>query len=271
MEFDIRRYDYVFKHAYAPKPELNAERYKEHFHPTCEFLYFMRGDADYMCQHTLYHGIEGCLLVAKPGEYHNVVFHSDAPYERYVIRFNPFALFPYLRQQLETAKSVYHIEGTVIADLFAQLDQHLSAVHKDVRLAICLGFLQILIAYLISSESMIQKADYVNLDAKRILDYVDANLRDIHTADELVDALHMSKSAIYKVFSSQFNTPLMAYIRTQKCIQARQLLAAGMTATEAAEHLGFSHYSSFYRDYIRVFHESPAAAKEAYQMTPLPG
>lgn len=262
MEFDIRKYNYVVKHILSPQPEIDAERFKEHFHPTYELLYFMHGDADFSCQHTLYHNIEGSLLLARPGEYHNIIFHSQAPYERYVIRFSPFDLYPYVRKKLEKAQHVYHIRGTPIEQLFMELDKHLQLVHPDVRLAVCIGFIQILVAHLISSDDLIIKADYINLEAKRIVDYVDEHLPDIHSVNDLVTALHMSKSSVHKIFSQQLGTSIMNYVRTQKCIQARNLLHSGIPATQVCEQLGFNHYSSFYRDYRYIFHENPSETEK---------
>ena len=258
MDFDIRYRDYTFKHSISPKPDMSAERFKPHYHTTCEMLYFVRGNANYMLQHTLYNITPGALLIAKPGEYHNIVFRTDEPYERYVIRFDPQTLSPSMRKQLANAESVYQIEGTVMDTVFQRLDDHIAAVHKDMRFQVCLGSLHVLLAYLLSSRELIQKADYVNEDSRIIVEYIDAHLAEIRSADELAAALHMSKSTIYKNFSRQFDTPLMSYIRTQKCMAARELMDEGVTATEAAERLGFQHYSSFYRDYYQVFHESPS-------------
>lgn len=261
MDFDIRLHDYTFKHTFSPVPDLNADRYKEHFHTGFELLYFMRGDADFMVQHTIYKIRPGSLLIAKPGEYHNIVFHSAAPYERYVIRFNPFSIYPYLRKQLEKAESVYFIEGSPLVAEFARIDEFLSYIHQDVYIGACIGSLNIIIAYLISSQSLTQVADYVDEDAKRIVEYIDAHLPEIQSSDDLARALHMSKSGIYKIFDKQFQTPLMTYIRTQKCMLAHNLITDGVTATEAAERLGFNHYSSFYREYVKIFGTPPTTAK----------
>ncbi len=257
MEFDVRHHDYTFKHAYSQSPDLSAARYQEHFHTTYELLFFLKGDADFMLQHTLYKLFPGALLIAKPGEYHNIVFHSTLPYERYVVRFNPFSIHASLRYQLDRAESVYAIHGTPMESIFLSLDRHLHAVHEDMQLSVCIGMLNILLAYLISSHSLSQCADYTNQDALRIVDYIDAHLRDIHSISDLTSALHMSKSSIYKTFSKQFDTSVMSYVRTQKCIQARNLLNSGMPAMDVADALGFTHYSSFYRDYRCVFNENP--------------
>ena len=260
MEFDVRYRDYTFKHSYSPKPDMNAEHFREHYHTSYEMLFFVKGNADFMLQHTRYSIKPGSLLIAKPGEYHNIVFNTDEPYDRYVIRFDPASIHHHVRRRLEQAESVYHIANTDIAALFYLMDEFLSIVHIDMRLSACIGSLNIIISYLVSSMDLVQKADYVNDESRKIAEYIDRHLAEINSAEDLTAALHMSKSALYKTFSAQFDTPIMSYIRTQKCMAARKLMYDGVSAMDAAERLGFNHYSSFYRDYQRVFHESPTGA-----------
>ena len=262
MDFEVRYQDLTFKHTYSEKPDLSEERFKEHFHTTYEFLYFVRGNADYMVEHRLYNIKPGSLLIAKPGEYHNIVFRSDEPYERYVLRFPAVSIYPYVRSQLEKTNTVYYIEGTLLADAFLDMDKHITSVHKDLQVALCYGVLNVITAHLISSHDLIRHADYVNEDARRVVKYIEEHLPEIHSAEEIARALHMSKSSLYKIFSQQFKTPVMTYIRTQKCMLARDLIHDGMSATEAAEKLGFAHYSSFYRDYTHVFGAAPTENRQ---------
>lgn len=261
MEFDIRYGNFTFKHAYSEVPDLTEPRFQEHFHTTYELLLFVRGEAEYRLRGTLYKVRPGSLLIARPGEYHNIVFRAPEPYERYVMRFGSENLHPVLIRRLEQAESVYDVAGTPIEEEIRQLDSHLERVHDEVRLSICIGALHMIIAYLISSKNLIHEADYINEEQRRVLAYIDGHLPAIHSADDIADALHMSKSALYKVFSRQFDTPLMSYVRTQKCLSARSMLENGCSAAEAAESLGFNHYSSFYRDYCQVFGEPPAGAR----------
>lgn len=257
MDFDVRYRDFTFKHTATPKPDLNSDRYSEHFHTMYELIYFVCGDADFMVQHTLFNIRPGSLLIAKPGEYHNIVFHSDAPYERYVVRFPPMAVYPYVRKQLDKTESVYYIQGTPLEAEFRRMDSHVTAVHRDILLSACIGSMNLIIAYLISSQDLIQKADYVNEDIRMIVKYIDSHLLEIQTVEDIAHALHMSKSSIYKLFAMQFDTPIMSYIRTQKCLIARDLIAGGEKASVVAKRLGFEHYSSFYRNYCRIFNSAP--------------
>ena len=118
MNFEVRYQDFTFKHTYSEKPDLSEERFKEHFHTVYELLYFVQGNADFMIEHRLYKIKPGSLLIAKPGEYHNIVFHSEEPYERYVLRFPPYAIHRYVRLQLERTHSVYNVEDSLLAEEF---------------------------------------------------------------------------------------------------------------------------------------------------------
>ena len=260
MEFDVRYHEYTFKQSYSPEPETSQERFKEHYHTAYELLYFLKGDADFMVQHTRYNIKPGSLLIAKPGEYHNIVFRSKAPYERYVIRFNPNSIRRTLQQQLEKTKSVYYISGTPLADCFQKMDEHIAGVHPEARPYACIGVMYIILSYLVTAQNLIQPADYINEDSRIVLEYIDRHLSEIHSVQDLSEALHMSRSSIYRVFSQQLDTTLMSYIRTQKCLQARLLIHTGHSPQLVASQLGFAHYSSFYRDYRQIFGEAPSKA-----------
>ena len=258
MEFDVRYRSYTFKHSYSEKPDTSQERFREHYHTSYELLYFVEGDADLMLQHKRYNIKPGSMLVIKPGEYHNIVFRSEAPYDRYVIRVSPLNLHRGMPELLQRTRTVYYIAGTPLAEEFERMDRHIARLQPEAYVNACIGSMDLILSYLISSEDLIRHADYVNDDSKRILDYIDAHLAEIHTVGDLSDGLHMSKSSLYRTFSAQLTTPLMNYVRTQKCLLAQRYLSEGVAAGEVAERLGFEHYSSFYRSYFEVFGSPPS-------------
>ena len=258
MEFDIRYLSYTFKHSYSPVPDLSQPRFQEHYHTLYELLYFVQGDATFVIQNNRYKVQPGSLLVTKPGEYHQIIFNSPMPYERYVIRFSPLSLLGDLTRLMEQTQSVYDISNTPIAAEFSRMDAHLDQVQENLRLNACIGSLNLILSYLVSSQNLTREADFVNTDCKKIMDYIDAHLTEIHSVEDLSRALHMSRSTIYRIFGEQLNTRLMTYVRTQKCLLARTLIQSGQSPTEVASSLGFNHYSSFYRDYRSIFHHSPA-------------
>ena len=258
MEFDVRSGNYTFKHSLTPIPDMDETRFKEHYHTMYELLYFIKGDASFRVKDTTYSLKSGDLLVVQPGEHHNLILRSQSPYERMVLRFDPVDVNPALRRYLPSLDSVYFIQNTPLSAEFSHLDSHYSSVRKDMILSTFISSLNIILAYLVSSDELIQQADLVNKDIKPIIDYISNHLADIQSIDDLSNALHLSKSSIYKIFHKQFDTPIMSYIRTQKIMLARTMLNEGTPATEVAIRLGFIHYSSFYRDYYKVFKETPS-------------
>ena len=58
---------------------------------------------------------------------------------------------------------------------------------------------------------------------------------------------------------------VMQYVAYNRVLYARQLLAQGMGAAEAAREVGFSDYSSFYRSYRKVTGRSPRADYRAME------
>lgn len=258
MTFDVRFGKYVFKHSITEKPSLDREQFKDHYHSLYELLFFIKGDAEFTIQSKKYSLKSGDLLVVQPGEHHNVILRSDAPYERVVIRFDPISIHPQLRQYLSELENVYYIKGTPLSTEINSLDMHFDKVRKEMVPQTFVSTLNIVLSYLTSSPELIQKADLIDKDIKEIIDFIDLHLSEIQSIESISEGLHMSKSTIYKTFGKYFDTPIMSYIRTQKIMVGKTMLNDGIPATEVASLLGFNHYSSFYRDYCNVFNEPPS-------------
>lgn len=258
MDYDIRSGKYTFKHSLSESLDFNQTRFREHYHTMYELLYFLKGDADFIIQSKRYALKSGDLLVVKPGEHHHILFKSPTPYERIVLRFDPMDIQPQLRKHLPDLESVYFIQNTPLSSELSHLDAHITHVQQDILLYTFIASLNVILSYLISSQQLIQKADSIDDDLKLIIDYINHHISEIQSIDDLSQALHISKSKIYKTFHKQFDTPIMSYIRTQKIMLARDLINDGISATEVSDRLGFNHYSSFYRDFKKIFHEAPS-------------
>lgn len=258
MEYDIRSGNFTFKHITDPEPAAAHEKFKEHYHTVYELLYFLEGDADFAIQHTLYRLKPHCLLVIKPGELHNLVVKSGKRYERIVLRFGAEAVPGELRERLDRLDKVYFIKGSCLSQEIFRLDRHCREVREDMRLFAFQAALNVVLAYLVNGDQIRFCADEYDEEIARIMHYIADNLPSIHTSDDLCRALHMSKSTLKKVFSDHFQTPVMSYVRTLKCMAANAMLADGVSATDAGSACGFQYYSSFYRAYVQVFGHPPS-------------
>ena len=249
---------YVFRHAYDDAPVPGAGELGWHYHNCYELLYFLRGDVDYQIQHNYYTLRPHSLLVIKPGEYHTMRVHSDRQLERMVIRFRDDNRPPEMQAALRTMGSFYSIAGTRLSEEILQVDKYFKDIQQGISRDILNSQLQIILTYLCNSEDMQQPADRVDCGAELIISFIHNNLPSIHCLDDICKNVHMSRSTVQKHISDYMQTPIMSYVRTQKCLLARQLLQEGHSATEACMQCGFQDYSTFYRAYCNEFGISPS-------------
>ena len=144
--------------------------------------------------------------------------------------------------------------------MFERLDAHYTNVTEELVYELFKCTLVEILVYLLGQNTVALPAIQTNERIEQIISYIENNLLDIRTLDDLSSALLMSKSTIYKLFDEQLNTPVMSYVRTKKCMRANSLLLKGCPATEVYLQCGFDDYSSFYRAYVRVFHKPPSKA-----------
>ena len=95
------------------------------------------------------------------------------------------------------------------------------------------------------------------------LDFIEAHLREPITLTDIARHVNMSARAIQQGFRSELGTTPMAYLRDRRLERAREELtdaipADGITVTDVAVRLGFSHLSYFAQLYRQRWGESPS-------------
>lgn len=255
---DINSVKYVFRHQNDKEPPLGPGVLGWHFHTCYELLYFLRGDADYQIEQSRYALRPHSLLIIKPGEYHSMLVRSTKRLDRIVIHFTDEDLSPYVRQTLAAMSNVYCIPGTRLSDEILLVDKYQQDLTNGIPRDVLKNQLQIILAFLCNIEDLRQDADQVDHGAEQIISYIHNNLAIIHTLDDICQNVHMSRSTVQNLIADYLQTPVMSYVRTQKCMMAKSLLQKGNSATEVALRCGFGDYSSFYRAYRSVFGFPPS-------------
>lgn len=258
MSFDLRKGNYLFKHSIDETPDDTRENFKEHYHPSYELLFFMRGKADFTLRQQVYHLHSHNLLLVKPGDYHNIIIKQVSPYERMVIRFSPNDISPELNTRLSNSSSVFDIRNSQLEREILHLDKYAESLDEQIKETVFFSQLTIILCLLTASENLSRKEDIINTSVARIIEYIDSNLHSIRTIDDISNGIRMSPSTINKVFIKHIQTPVMSYVRIQKCISAKNLMLNGVSAEEAALNSGFEYYSTFYRSYRKVFGTAPS-------------
>jgi AraC-like DNA-binding protein len=86
-----------------------------------------------------------------------------------------------------------------------------------------------------------------------ILKYLNRNLHESISLDELARKFYISKNHLNVIFRKETGTTINQYIRIKRLVMARQEILKGCTAEEAAYKAGFNDYSNFYRAYKIFF------------------
>lgn len=261
QNFDIRDNSFTFKHGKEESPNAYQENYREHYHTSYELFYFLQGDCDFIVQQDSYTLKPHDLIIVKPGEHHNIIIHSQTAYDRMVIRFSGSSLPGGLEHEVEKLATCFNLKDSHLSEEFKRMGFFYNIISDNFLIPAFTSQLIIILSCLCSSINLQKKADSTNHELEKILSYIDQNASSIMCIEDICKFTNKSQSSIQKLFYEQFQTSVMAYVRTKKCMNAHHLLSQGHPAKNVYEECGFETYSTFYRCYVKTYGRSPSTAK----------
>ena len=253
-QFDSKHYS--FHHA-AKIPQKDG--FHRHMHNGYEILYFLRGDAEYIIEGSVYRLKPRDLLFIHPRTFHYLNPLSDATYERFVINFPESRIPPSLRSFVESSKEIYRVPKGALLDLFfeawaraeIEFPEEESLEYLDTALSTVLLFLK----HLPEEETVEPIRENHTLES--ILHYIDAHPEEPLSAEILSAKFYMSTSWIVHTFKKSLGISLMQYIEKKRILYAEEQIRTGKSPTTVAKLCHFESYSTFYRQYKKVLGHSP--------------
>ena len=97
---------------------------------------------------------------------------------------------------------------------------------------------------------------------RRTLVYLQEHYKEKLTVEEIAEALHFSKSYLSHSFKEITRYSLISYINLLRCQNARVMLLAGSSVSEAAAECGFSEISYFTRVFKKTMGILPSAVED---------
>ena len=98
-----------------------------------------------------------------------------------------------------------------------------------------------------------------------ILDYIQENLTEPLTLDQISGKFFISKHYLCRIFKSATGFSVMEYIIHSRVLRARQLLQEGISVQQAGELSGFADNSHFIRTFGNLTGISPGRYAREYQ------
>lgn len=96
---------------------------------------------------------------------------------------------------------------------------------------------------------------------KKVFDYIDAHIGEAITVEELADATALSKYYFLRSFKELTGMTVHDFVVTKRLVYASSLIADGEAISQVWMRCGFSDYSSFFRNFKKVYGMSPREFK----------
>ncbi len=244
----------LFNYTHLSLDNPQPQEYHSHMHNGYELLFFMRGRCDYIIEDHIYKLRERDLLFIKATKFHQLKVNSSETYERISIHCNQAILPPNLLKHLDGFDDIYHLKkDSPLVFLFNYL---LSAEYEQkVPYADMLNLIKASIDIILTHLKNLTNHDAPihteNSLFSKILSFINQNLSNKITVEDLSRTFFVSISWIQHTFQNQLGITLKNYIDNKKMLSAQTMLNNGISPVKVAEALNYENYSTFYRTYIR--------------------
>lgn len=156
-------------------------------------------------------------------------------------------------QMRPTASHPPHWCSSTQAKLYAQLQMSDGQRMRDMA-----HLLKYVAEYVIQNE-LVRRRNPNWVDA--LEKFVDANLTNKITLEDMSHAVHRSRSFLSHGFKAEFGSSPLRYVARRKLERARQMLRSGLTVGETAGALGYCDEFHFSKMFKKHFGEPPVRHK----------
>lgn len=230
--------------------------FEHHCHEECEIYINVSGEVSFAVENTLYPIVPGSIVIARPGEYHHCIYHTNRLHRHFWILFSATGNERFLDvfyQREKGTGNLLLLPRRETEELFALCHQLTEETLTETETY--LDFFTLI--RLLNRADTVACPDGKTSDGLlRALRCVDADLS--LTVREVARECGVSVNTLERQFARALGLSPIAYIRKKRLTHAAHLLSHGASVTEAAEASGFPDCSGF----IRFF-------KENYHLTPL--
>jgi len=96
---------------------------------------------------------------------------------------------------------------------------------------------------------------------KRLTDYISANMAGELSLTELAATLKLSPRQFFRLFCNTYRQTPYRYLMDERVRRAKELLSAGSSPADVADHLGFENRDHFKHMFKRIAGTSPTRFK----------
>jgi len=247
-----------------------------HYHDFHKLVLILSGGGSYVVEGRRYLLEPGDTVLISRGSIHRPELGSGSIYERMIIyisdaylkshcvdNWDPSLLFTsgkshVLRLNADDFKN--------IRDDLNVLEQELSMDTPDAILMSRCHLMCILLSLyrIMSGNNRALPAEPGDEKILAILRYLNDHVTEDIRIEELSEKFYISKFHMMRRFRQEAGMPIHAYLNDKRLFLARDMIAKGISATEACYQSGFHSYSAFSRAYQKRFQVTPTGRISLY-------
>lgn len=261
---------------FHPRDSVQRE-FSYHYHDFYKILIFLKGDVTYYIEGKSYALAPYDIVLINAGEVHRPVVHSSRTYERIIIYVSPEYLyspekshcdlgrcFARAQQEKSNVLRMPSVKSSKLFSVLKELEDALNDTEYAKELYCEILFLQFMV--LLNRATLHDTLHFLetgkaNEKILAILTYLNEHLAEEISIDFLAEHFFTNKYYLMHSFKKETGYTIGNYLAIKRLRFARELLRAGMPATQACFECGFLNYSTFFRAYKKHFGESPIQGK----------
>ena len=248
-----------------------------HYHEFCKLLFLVSGKGSYTVEGRRYQLQSGDIVCIDSRSVHKPELDPHATYERIILFISPEFLQRESTEDCNLGENFSGEEGHVLRlkeparkklfEMAENLEKELNREDYGRDIASNATLLRLLVQ--IGREKhrgniqTLQAQAPKNKRVRGIMEYLEQHLEEDVNIDDLAEHFYVSKYHMMRQFRKDTGYTVYDYLCQRRLLQAKELIAGGMRATEACYRSGFRSYSSFTRSFNKHFGATPTGRADA--------
>ncbi len=227
-----------------------------HTHEGWEFLFVKSGELTYTVDGLVFDIVPNSLIISRPGAVHALKPKGTIHYERYIFVVAESALNNELLAKIPPELHVLDVSNNgLILSLYKKIGFYLSKLEGVALKNIMHSIIDELLVNisLVSQGPSQPMATYSNPIVTKAIIYIKDHIHQPITVQQVSDALFITPSHLHHCFVKHMNITPKQYIMVQKLQLVQQALINAANPTTICQHYGFRTYSTFYRNYQKIY------------------
>lgn len=250
-----------------------------HYHDYYEIVfYFGKTPLKYYYEGKYYTVRTGDIVLCDIFKNHQYLPESDDIFTRI-----SFGISPMLMTKLSHEKAnlfrifeeknenypVFHqdlVQGAIYSNL---IRQYIEIISKPDAYVLSRAYVHLLLAQLYMDCCKNKEEDPENYAkikmVAEVLSYIEAHMDQWILLKDIADSMNYSTGYFSRIFKEVTGNNLNKYMLMKKIEVAKEMIAKGVSITDAAEKTGFNNYSYFYRAFMKTEGISPREFQESLE------